>query len=127
MFFSIAVSLAVMVGAGIYVNSNGLKAYPNDDVSVYMKRFDALKKTLPGEGTVGYLAEPGLETGERDKRLFLTQHALIPVLVVYSKDFKVVVGNFKTSMAGRDIAKLNKLKVIKDFGNGTMLLRNEAV
>ncbi len=124
--FSLAVSLALPAGAVVYTNREGLRPYPSDDVSLFLKRFDGITKELPADGTVGYLAEPGLEIGERDKRLFLTQNALIPRLVIYSTNTHLVVGDFNPSADGREIASKNGLIVVKDFGNGVLLLENEA-
>lgn len=123
--FTFCISLLLPVAGVAYIYTQHLRPYPNDEISVYLTRYGALKKQLKRGDVVGYIAEPDLTVGERDKRLFLTQYELSPVLVVLSTDLKTVVGNFETPESGMKAIAGTDLVVIKDFGNGLMLLRNK--
>jgi len=123
--FTLCVSLALPLAAGVYIYRQDLKPKPDDEISVYLRRYDKVKKTLKPGDVVGYIAESDLTIGERDKRLFLTQYEMSPVLVVLSTDIKTVIGNFESPASGKKTIVGKPLVVVKDFGNGVMILRNK--
>ena len=88
------------------------------------QRFAALKTSLPERGVVGYLGEPGA-AGLGD--YYLAQYALAPVVVDYSPNHPLVVGNFPRSPAVSPALgpPSENLRLVKDFGDGVLLLANE--
>jgi hypothetical protein len=97
-----------------------------DEISLYEKRFEGLKKILPAHGVVGYITGEGLEPIRANTDYHLTQYTLAPVIVLRTYQRRLVVGNFTQGASGREVAAKHNLTVLKDFGNGVMLLSNEA-
>ncbi|MFA5143529.1 MAG: hypothetical protein WC522_05125 [Candidatus Omnitrophota bacterium] len=97
-----------------------------DWITAYENRFDGLKKTLPGYGTVGYVTNNQAEDiryiFEESKRYYLAQYALAPIVLEYGGRKGPVVGNFKDPADGRDALKKIGLPLVRDFGNGVVLL-----
>jgi hypothetical protein len=104
-----------------------------DDISANERRFAALRPLLPAHGLVGYLSDPELAGATpRDsnaaalhqfRRYLLAQYALAPALLVKGTEPELVVGNFDpgttpTAPAG--------LRIVRDFGDGLVLLRRSA-
>ena len=88
------------------------------------QRFGALKALLPERGVVGYLGETGAAAlGD----YYLTQYALAPVVVDSSPNHRLVVGNFTGSQTGSPALgpRSENLRIVKDFGDGVLLLANE--
>ena len=96
-----------------------------DEITLYEKRFEGLKKILPKHGVVGYITEEGAEEVRANTEYCLTQYALSPVIVVNTQERRLVVGNFSHAAGGSKVARDRNLTVLKDFGNGVMLLSNE--
>jgi len=83
-------------------------------------RFAALKAALPARGILGYVEDPST-TLPTD--YYLTQYALIPLVIDHSPNHPLVIGNFPASPPSS--ASLDHLQLIKDFGNGVMLFANK--
>lgn len=96
-----------------------------DEITLYERRFEGLKKILPEHGIVGYITEEGAEEVRANTEYFFTQYALSPVIVVNTQEPRLVVGNFSRAAGGSKIAAERNLTVLKDFGNGVILLSNE--
>lgn len=79
------------------------------------QRFAALKARLPARGIVGYIGETG-DSAIPD--YYLTQYALAPLVIDYSPDRPLVIGNFPAS---RPSVIPRDLHLVEDFGNGVML------
>ena len=81
-------------------------------------RFVALREALPRRGVIGYIGQPGDSVGH----YYLTQYALAPLVVDFSPNHPMVVGNFPTTPPQ---TLPPNLKLLRDFGNGVLLLANE--
>jgi hypothetical protein len=90
-------------------------------VSGYERRYDAVRPFLPKLGVVGYLSD----RMEPNEQFLLTQYTLVPLRVDLSPDHPIVVGNFFDPRAGPALARRHGLAVVRDFGNGLLLLRQE--
>lgn len=87
-----------------------------DDISKRSDlRFAALKARLPAGGVIGYIGEPS-ESATPD--YYLTQYALAPLVVEFSANHSIVVGNFPSSTASEIPPGLT---LVQDFGNGVIL------
>ena len=94
---------------------------PDDIAARSDQRFSLLKMQLPTQGVVGYIGETG-DSALAD--YYLTQYALAPLVVDYSPEHALVIGNFPSS---QPTAISPDLRVIQDFGKGVFLLgRKEA-
>ena len=104
------------------------KTIGRDEITLYEKRFEGLKKMLPPHGVVGYLSNKRVEDIRFDAtaaEYYLTQYALTPLVVVYSPNYPLVVGNFRQAVIDPQIYTSRDLVPLKDFGNGVMLFRRE--
>lgn len=104
------------------------KLIGKDEVALYERRFDEVRKSLPSHGVVGYISSkqvPDIRFDPAARDYYLTQYALSPLLVVYSDEPRWVVGNFHDPVAGAKMAADRNLIVVEDFGNGVMLFRRE--
>jgi hypothetical protein len=86
------------------------------------QRFARLKTLLPTRGVVGYVDAPG---NSNAANYYLAQYALAPLLVDYSPQHSLVVGNFPAKSLPPDLSP--NLRLIKDFGNGVLLFANKDV
>lgn len=94
-----------------------------DIVTASENRFAELKRVLPRRGVVGYVSDQTDES-PRLERYFLAQHALAPLIVVTGADRALVVGDFATP-AGAARAAAGSLVLVRDFGDGVVLLRRK--
>lgn len=110
-------TLAALVEAG--------SAKPNNfDIGSYESRFAEIKREVPRDGTVGYLtdADPGLTSTTAE--YYLAQLAMIPTVVANRADTPLVMANVHTPQPA-GFYQSRGLQLVKDYGNGVMLLRKE--
>lgn len=101
-----------------------------DEISTYEHRFAVLRKALPSHGVVGYLGHPeptGINPREANaaallhfRRYLLAQYTLAPLLLIESTEPEFVVGNFDSGVA---IPERTGLRLVRDYGDGLVLLR----
>jgi hypothetical protein len=83
------------------------------------QRFSELRDVLPKAGVVGYIGESdAVAVGH----YYLTQYALAPLVVDHSSEHAIVIGNFPRS---QPTAFPEKLRLVRDFGNGVLLFANK--
>jgi len=82
------------------------------------QRFVGLREALPQRGIIGYIGQSQDSVGH----YYLAQYALAPLVLDFSPNHPIVVGNFPTTPPQSLPANL---KVLRDFGNGVLLLANE--
>lgn len=70
----------------------------SEDITFYEKRFKNLIRVLPSNGTVGYFSDCIEDVYNVNARLYITQYALAPVIIVKSVDSQFIVGNFCDSV-----------------------------
>ncbi len=91
----------------------------NDVAQLSDQRFAALKNELPARAVVGYMGESN-DSATPD--YYLTQYSLAPLVVDRSTNHELIVANFP----GRSLPQFPPaLEVVKDFGNGVLLLTNK--
>jgi hypothetical protein len=94
---------------------------PADDVAKRSdQRFAALRAALPPRGVIGYVGASG-NVGVRD--YYLTQYALVPVVVDHSLNHPLVIANFPDSPQPASVLS-DHLQIVRDFGDGVLLLAN---
>jgi hypothetical protein len=98
-----------------------------DETTLYLRRFEPLRKALPPRGTVGYEAdsEDPLTDRQEVKRFYLTQYAVAPVIVVAGVDRDLVIGNYRDPGSCR-VCGSRDFVLVGDFGQGVMLFRRSA-
>jgi hypothetical protein len=100
-----------------------------DEVTAYEARFRELQGTFPAHARLGYLSDTlSLPPGEGDagrlafKRYLLAQYALLPAVLRSEPVGELVLGNFD-SLADTRHRPPQGFQVVRDLGNGVMLLR----
>src|SRR5437763_10245643 len=78
-------------------------------------RFSALKTVLPKRGVVGYMGESG---SAADGDYYLTQYALVPLIVDRSIRHALIIGTFPKSPPA---APPDGLQLLQDFGDRVLL------
>ncbi|HET7470232.1 MAG TPA: hypothetical protein VFJ81_11175 [Gemmatimonadales bacterium] len=101
-----------------------------DEVSLYERRFDQLRRALPPTGVVGYVGYPDPLAPPSDsvpspallhfRRYLLAQYTLAPLLLVEDTTRALVVGNFAP---GAEPAPPGGFESAGEFGDGLMLFR----
>jgi len=98
-----------------------------DSISHYERRFEGIKKYLPARGVVGYISGTDVKdirfAGQETAKYYLTQYAVSPTIVEYAAVYDLVIGNFEPGADSSGVIHEKRLTVIKDFGNGVMLLK----
>jgi glycosyltransferase involved in cell wall biosynthesis len=102
-----------------------------DEISRYEARFQGLRQVLPPYGRVGYVTDAVPQGDDVEaprlafKRYLLTQYALVPTIVLPDFQGPLAVGNFQSPYAA-DSAARHHPALVRDFGDGVMLLRPSA-
>lgn len=101
-----------------------------DEISLYERRFDGLRRALPPTGVVGYLGYPDPTAPPSDtvpspallhfRRYLLAQYTLAPLLLVEDTTQALVVGNFEP---GAQPAPPAGFERAGEFGDGLVLFR----
>jgi hypothetical protein len=94
---------------------------PIDGNSLYLARFDGIKRVLPDRGVVCYVPSPDASFDAK-KHYFLAQYALAPLVVRTIADCDPLIGDFSAGATPESIGS-QRFIVLQDFGNGVMLLR----
>ncbi len=99
-----------------------------DGVTEFDGRFAALRGMLPAKGIIGYMTDPETPPGDTNAQAeyHLTQYSLAPILVVNSPQQRYVIGNFHKAVTTGSLQDRG-YKLMKEFGNGIVLLENEKV
>ena len=92
-----------------------------DGDNLYLKRFDAIKSSLPSRGVVCYLPNPE-SSFQAKKDYFLAQYALAPLLLRANADCETVIGDFAGG-APSEVLNQQHVVLVHDFGDGLLLLR----
>ena len=87
-----------------------------DESSLLEVRFRDLKPSLPPEGTFGFV------TDKDDNQIYRVQYVLCPLVLVRGVASDVIVADFSAGKRVAAFCESNGLSVLRDFGNGTMLL-----
>jgi hypothetical protein len=89
-----------------------------DEFSLYEKRFDKIKMTIPDNVLVGYFSEYTTTYGHD-----LAQYALAPRIVLNNTNQVYVVVDFKRKLGISKDELLKNYKIIKNCGNGVALFK----
>jgi hypothetical protein len=91
-----------------------------DAITLYVQRFEELRKILPPHGVVGYVSDEARDEGTWSYHQ--AQYALSPTIVERTSERQTVVGNFRDPNAVQKILREEHLTEAKDFGDGVLLL-----
>src|SRR4030095_5009644 len=116
-----------------------LSSVGNDDITLYLKRFDEVRKYLPPNGTVGYLGDPinnvdGTPNGAALRNWYLAQYTLAPVVLSTLPGERLFLMNNSPQATESDgpkegsytIQELGSGHKVLNFGDGIRLLTSES-
>ena len=116
--FGLSSSLLMLRGARRELHSEVLG---RDPVTVFATRLKALRLDLPQYGVVGYVTDP---PNDITQELIWTRYYLVPLIVLPSSQCHLVIGNFHKPPSTKLLSELH-LVLMKDYGDGMMLLKNQ--
>jgi hypothetical protein len=98
---------------------------PNEEVSLYQKRFETLRPIQPRRGLVGYIGDTEDVFGDRSsmKAYYMTQYTLSPLVIANSTALPLVIGNFNNLYSDRPLPNSKGLVLIIDVGDGVQFFR----
>ncbi len=100
-----------------------------DFATVKVKRYRGLKDALPPYGVVGYLSnirsKSMFDYNARMAGYFAAQYTLAPVVIAYTVDEKLVIGDFINAGYAKKIYSRDGLVPLKNFNDGLLLLHRE--
>ncbi|HZQ94857.1 MAG TPA: hypothetical protein VFA67_07595 [Candidatus Sulfotelmatobacter sp.] len=108
----------LLSSARLLVDTPGVNQDDDDTRRRAGQRFEKLRESLPSRGVVGYIGRSEDGPGH----YYLVQYALAPLVVDHSARHAIVIGNFPNVRAA---ALPENLKLVRDFGDGVLLLANE--
>jgi hypothetical protein len=97
-----------------------------DQVTLNEKRFAELRQAMKAGGVVGYISDTAPESKGYRGNFYLTQYALVPVIVTMQTDRQWVVGNFWKTGKVPTVAPSGRLNLWKDFRNGVALFQSKS-
>jgi hypothetical protein len=93
------------------------------ELGAFKRRISVVKSQLPSDAIVGYISDLKADPSQRSLlELRMTQYVLAPVIVEDNTTQYYVIGNFHGPVTDQT-PELHGLAIIKDFGNGVLLLR----
>ena len=92
-----------------------------DQITIYEKRFMALKAMLQNSLVIGYVSDYDDNSDENGIAFSMTQYVLSPILLVRGTKRDVIVGNFQNVKPNIKAFEKENLSIYKDFGNGVIL------
>jgi glycosyltransferase involved in cell wall biosynthesis len=122
--------LLIITAANVSELSRNMGPFPKEPMDYpgrYDRRLQELRAMLPKSGEVRYVTDApplnSIEAPELVTRYYATQYALVPLVLSLDSDTDLVVGNFVDPAAIED--RTQNLQLVKDFGDGLMLLRKK--
>lgn len=102
------------------------QAVGQDFTSVKVRRYRGIKDALPPYGVVGYLSNVRsismFDNNARMAGYFAAQYTLAPVVIAYSVDNRLVIGDFIHYKNAQLMYSRSGLIPLKNFNNGLLLL-----
>ncbi len=101
-----------------------------DDVVVSEEKLRPIRNLLPPHEVIGYITagevtKENLVELEACRIFYMTQYALAPNILMHEITRRYVVGNFKTHEEALATARQQRMTILKDFGNGLLLLQGK--
>jgi hypothetical protein len=119
---ALASNLALLVdAAGKYSSPAG----SNFDIVQYESRFAAVRQDIPRHEVIGYLTDADANLTSTLAEYYLAQLALVPTVVAQNTEQNLVIANVHTPQPPA-FYQQRGLELVKDYGNGVMLLRRIA-
>ena len=94
-------------------------------VASFEDRFSDFRKTLTPHTVLGYVSDNPVNDPSNQAEFNLTQYTLAPAIVKPTIDEHLVVMNYHSSTPDAAALTARHLTVLRDFGHGVLLCRND--
>jgi hypothetical protein len=115
--------VALASSASLLVEAAG--AAKGFDAVQYEGRFSDISNDLPKDSVIGYLTDADPNLASTSAEYYLAEYALAPVVVANNVDQKLVMANVHTPQPP-EFYRSRGLELVRDYGNGVLLLRKAA-
>jgi hypothetical protein len=93
------------------------------ELPAFKRRISVVRSQLPSDAIVGYVSDLKPDPSQKSLlELRMTQYALVPVIVEDNTIHYYVIGNFHRPVSDQT-PELRGLAIVKNFGDGVLLLR----
>ena len=92
-----------------------------DELARFEARLEAIRGDLPRYGVVGYVTDT---PNNINLELVWTRYYLTPLVVIPYSQQHLVIGNFHKCPSSEMLSE-RRFALVKDYGNGLMLLMNQ--
>jgi hypothetical protein len=93
-----------------------------DQITIYERRFIELKEYLQNHLVVGYISDYDDNSTEDGLSYTMTQYVLAPIILVRGIKRNFIIGNFHSTKPNIKAYEKENLALIRDFGDGVILL-----
>ena len=121
-----ALVAAAALAAVLTVSNAGLPGETPDAATAADARYAELHQALPARATLGYVSDMGGNNMAANGPFFQAQYALAPVLLQPGTGPELIVGNFSSPAAIEAALQQHRVAVVRDFGNGVLVLKKAA-
>ncbi len=129
---SLIIIFALLANIRLFKKSRlyDLKDLGNDQVTLYEKRFDGVKRYLGSVNIVGFITDIDDKRPPTDiefaRRYFLTQYALSPIIVLKDYNHDIIIANFHNYDSELPDSIKEEFTLLKDFGKGLKIFKRES-
>lgn len=117
--------LAFNSGIRLFVRTV-LTGHPEIDRPTFQEnRLKGLKESLPERAILGFVQEDSTQHVEKLREFFLTQYALVPLIITKGEGHDLIVANFKTDVDLKRWLEQRSFLVLKDLKNGVALIQKK--
>ncbi len=95
---------------------------PHFDIVQYESRFSQLREDAPHDTVLGYLTDADESLTSTQAEYILAQYAMAPAVVARDLKESWVIGNVHTPQPPA-FYQVHGLELVRDYGNGVLLLR----
>jgi hypothetical protein len=93
-----------------------------DQITIYERRFIELKEYLQNHLVVGYISDYDDNSTEDGLSYTMTQYVLAPIILVRGIKRNFIIGSFHSTKPNIKAYEKENLALIRDFGDGVILL-----
>ena len=126
MFALVAIALASNLSLLLDAAGTVLSPAPQScDIAQYQDRFAGVRADTPKDAVLGYLTDVDSNRVGAVEEYYLAEYALIPRVIANNTDQKLAIANIHKPQPP-EFYQSRGFDLVKDYGNGVLLLRKAA-